>query len=106
MNEARNEKNGVDHFVIIISIQQLIEQTQFSNRETGLLRASGGCRSPCASGKNFRMVVNTTPPDSTASRARRSARLAACTGGRRSRSADWSVQWIVAIGWKRFDIRR
>ena len=35
---------------------------------------------------DFWMVVKTTPPDSTASLRRRSARLSACVGGWRSRS--------------------
>ena len=42
--------------------------------------------SPFSSGKNFWMVVNTTPPESTASLARRSDRLDACTGGWRNSS--------------------
>ena len=49
-------------------------------------RDNSGCRSPFSSGKNFWIVVNTTPPDSTASLARRSARLSACVGGCRNRS--------------------
>ena len=48
------------------------------------------------------MVVNTTPPDSTASRARRSARLAACTGGWRSRSAQRAK---VAKSWSSRSLR-
>ena len=47
---------------------------------------SVGWVSPFSSGKNFWIVVNTTPPDSTESFPRRSARLSACTGGWRSRS--------------------
>jgi len=37
-------------------------------------------------GKNFWMVVKTTPPEATASFSRRSARSAACAGGCRSSS--------------------
>ncbi len=49
---------------------------------TMLVRSdSTGCLSPFSSGKNFWIVVNTTPPDATASLARRSARFSACTGG-------------------------
>ena len=50
------------------------------------------------------MVVNTTPPASTASLARRSARLAACTGGWRSRSwqrakvAEELIVELVTVG--------
>ena len=47
---------------------------------------SNGCRSPFSSGKNFWIVMNTTPPDATVSLVRRSAREAACTGGWRRRS--------------------
>ena len=46
-----------------------------SSAITTMLRLCGsnGCRSPLSSRKNFWIVVNTTPPDSTASFARRSA---------------------------------
>ena len=59
-----------------------------SSAMTTMLRRSEstGCRSPFSSGKNFWIVVKTTPPEATASFARRSARSAACTGGWRSRS--------------------
>ena len=61
-----------------------------SSAMTTMLRRSEsmGCRSPFSSGKNFWIVVNTTPPACTASLARRSARFSACTGGWRSRSAQ------------------
>ena len=36
-----------------------------------------GCRSPFSSGKNFWMVVNTTPPDETERLIRRTARFSA-----------------------------
>ena len=42
---------------------------------------NSGCRSPFYSGNNFWIVVNATPPDSTASFVRTSARLQAGTGG-------------------------
>src|SRR2546428_34774 len=59
-----------------------------SSAITTMLRRSErtGCRSPFSSGKNFWIVVNTTPPEATASLARRSVRSAAWTGGWRSRS--------------------
>ncbi len=41
---------------------------------------SNGCTSPCSSGMNFWMVVNTTPPEATRSLRRRSSRLSACPG--------------------------
>ena len=50
-----------------------------SSAITTMLRRSEsmGCRSPFSSGKNFWMVVKTTPPESTLSFARRSARSVA-----------------------------
>ncbi len=59
-----------------------------SSAITTMLRRSEstGCRSPFSSGKNFWMVVKTTPPAATLSSSRRCARLSACTGGWRSRS--------------------
>ena len=58
---------------------------------------------PC-SGRNFWMVVKTTPPEATRSFARRSARLSAWTGG--WRSSSWQrakvleelVVEVVAVG--------
>ena len=49
--------------------------------------------SPRSSGKNFWMVVNTTPPAFTDNLLRRSARLSACTGGWRSKS--WEREKVV-----------
>ena len=77
-----------------------------SSAMTTMLRRSEstGCRSPFSSGKNFWIVVKTTPPEATASFARRSARSAACTGGWRSRSlaagegAEELVVEVVAVG--------
>jgi len=43
-------------------------------------------RSPLSSGRNFWIVVKTTPPAPTRSFSLRSTRLSACTGGWRSRS--------------------
>ena len=54
---------------------------------------STGCASPFSSGKNFWMVVKTTPPDSTESLLRRSARLSACTGDWRSKS--WQREKVL-----------
>ena len=77
-----------------------------SSAITTMLRRleSSGCRSPFSSGKNFWIVVNTTPPDSTASFARRSARLPAWAGGWRSRSAqrekvmnNWSSRSLRSV---------
>ena len=61
-----------------------------SSAMTTMLRRSEsvGCVSPWVSGKNFWIVVNTTPPAFTDSLARRSARLSACAGGWRSRSSQ------------------
>ena len=55
---------------------------------TTMLRLSDsvGCVSPFSSGKNFWMVVKTTPPAFTESLLRRSARLSAWVGGWRRRS--------------------
>ncbi len=44
-------------------------------------------------GENFWMVVKTTPPDSTESLRRKSARLSACTGDWRSRS--WQREKVL-----------
>ena len=61
-----------------------------SSAITTMLRRSDsrGCRSPLSSGKNFWMVVNTTPPEAVSSKCRRSALVWACTGGWRSTSAQ------------------
>ena len=77
-----------------------------SSAMTTMLRRSDstGCRSPFSSGKNFWIVVKTTPPEATASSSRRSARSAACTGVWRSRSlaarerAEQLVVEVVAVG--------
>jgi len=65
---------------------------------------SSGWRSPFSSGKNFWIVVNTTPPASTDSRLLRWARLSACTGGWRSRSLhrenvpnNWSSRSLRSV---------
>jgi hypothetical protein len=65
---------------------------------------STGCLSPFSSGRNFWIVVNTTPPDARDSRARRSARSAACSGGCRSSSLhrentpnNWSSRSLRSV---------
>ena len=67
------------------------------------------CR-PAPLGKNFWMVVKTTPPTATDSFSRRSARLSACTGGWRSRSRQrekvvksWSSRSLRSV--KYYDCR-
>ena len=77
-----------------------------SSAMTTMLRRSesAGCRSPFSPGKNFWIVVNTTPPACTASLARRSARSSACTGGlaqqvgTASEGIEELVVEIVAVG--------
>ena len=49
---------------------------------------SARCRVLLASGKSFQAGVKITPPDSTASRARNSARFCASFGGWRSKSRE------------------
>ncbi len=68
-------------------------------------RESSGCASPFSSGRNFWMVVKTTPPEATCEHARAGrSRLSACTGVWRSSSlaaregAEELVVQVVAVG--------
>ena len=77
-----------------------------SSAMTTMLRRSDstGWRSPFSSGKNFWIVVNTTPPEATLSFSRRSARSAAWTGvlaqqiAATGEGAEKLVVEIVAVG--------
>ena len=78
-----------------------------SSAMTTMLRRSEstGCRSPFSSGKNFWIVVKTTPPGGDRSSFRAGRRgSSACTGGWRSRSlaaregAEELVVEVVAVG--------
>jgi len=59
-------------------------------------------RSPFSSGRNFWIVVKTTPPDATERSSHRCARLVACTGGWRNRSRQRAK---VAKSWSSRSLR-